>query len=133
MEKYQAIGIAIIITLQIFFAGVIVGHEFDFTKSKGKLVLMGLLVATSGSIIFIVSLVWVTIPGLFKRAYNALHIGFILRYIVFKRPLLEYTPEKLQVMKHQAMKKKKNLKWWRFGDMTYIYACNWIEKHYAGK
>ena len=124
------IALKIIFVSQCIASGFFVGDQLKWQRTKVeklKCLILAFLILTVGVLAIPIALV-IIVFGFIWRQINRLHVGFIVKYIILKKPF--YNFNKKAFLSAQARANKLSPGWWQFEDRIYRYCVNWIKNNY---
>ena len=117
--------------IKAFVCGIYFGDKYGKNlkfKEKARLWSAVFLIFIFGEIMGVLVILLTVIGFFYHQFWRQLHLGFIFKYRVFKRPILDYEPGKVNILKAELIKPRP--KWWRFGERINRNNVKWIIDYY---
>lgn len=125
MNYINRLTIEIVSATHLFAAGYVFKQQIEWAKGFREILMAYLLMFSTlffASVIFALWVLFLILGALYHRVYNGLHLGFMLRYMIFKQPL-EFDELRYKIIKAKADKMRP--KWYQFGDKIFVYCVRW--------
>lgn len=122
------IGLVLLIigqAIKIFIAGSYFQDNYFWADSMSKkiwAIFSTICLILFGEIIGLLAIIVMLSGGFYHKVWNYFHLNFLIKYVLFKRPL-PYDELKYKAIEVKA--NNMNPKWYQLSDMIFKYCVKW--------